>query len=213
VSRVVIVGVLGLALVGCGDSDNDAGGADAAPSTAEIVDATSGVASVEFGIDVESQATIVLRADGVLDVATIAGHRVDASDFDGSGLAPIAEVWLDGGRLYEVAVGEPGPATPINGGLANFLGIADPTAPASLDAVLGNWLGESEPQVIGTETIDGASTVHLVVDRSPDVTLDIWVDSASRLRQAREVADDVTATTTTHQFSYLDQAAAIPPRP
>ena len=214
-SRVLLVGALGLALVGCGGSDDDADGADAAtaPSTAEIVDATSGAAGIEFGIDIESQATIVLRSDGVLDVAAVAGHRVDASDFDGGGLAAIADVWLDDGRLYEVAAGEQGPAAPINGGLANFLGIADPTAPASLEVLLGNWLGEGEPQVVGTATIDGASTVHLVVDRSPDSPIDIWVDSASLLRQAREVADDVTATTTTHQFSYPGESVAIPPRP
>jgi len=208
--------LLALGSVGCRSSpDNPAIDTAAVAATAEIVDATAGASGIEFDVTIESSNAVVLSATGVLDVATLAGYRTDSADLEGRDPQPIALVWLEGGELYEADVDTGAPATPIDGGLADFLGLNDLAAPYTLVALLGDWLGSGDQQVVGRETIDGVPVAHLAIDPSPERSLDVWIDSASRLVRVDEEVGAAQSPTTviSHRFTYPEQPVSIPPRP
>jgi hypothetical protein len=176
----------------------------------EIVEASSAAKALQFDFDIESGGTVVLSSSGVLDAVGTIGYRTDEVGFEGTGLEPAAQVWLEAGELLESQNDEP--ITSINGGLSNFLGVNDPGASESLGGVLTAWLGASTTTFVTNDSIDGVPVRQLLVTRQDDEPIEIWVDSNDRLVKVIDVGTQLQPITTTHEFKYPDKVS-IPPRP
>ena len=202
--------LVALLVAGCGGSDDETQPTGPAPLVIEIIEASSAVKAVQFDFDVESGGVVVLSSSGVLDAVGMIGYRTDEAGFEGTGLEPAAQVWLEAGELLESQNDEP--ITSINGGLSNFLGVNDPGASESLGGVLTAWLGASTTTFVTNDSIDGVPVRQLLVTRQDDESIEVWVDSNERLVKVVDVGTQLQPITTTHEFKYPDEVS-IPPRP
>ena len=203
VLAVVLVGA------GCGSSAGGPSSSASSPTTsgthvaslARIIEATNRLRAFRFS------GTTVLPPDSIgrrltIDITGATDARTNRSQLVNSspGGSGHEDIIIDGVRLYSRV---PGPSSLTGGRWCWSEGKRSPGAGVSLTQTLARLRGsDRQVQYVGDAVVRGVATSHYRVTGGAAPTLDIWIDSADRLRRLRWTHGEDQQTDTTDLFDF-----------